>query len=259
MPHILLVSISILCCPRSDLLTTFTLFEWRGLEKFEEFNSSPACIDFLNNLPEVENTAKTLNRSRFRIYRHSTEAATRELDGLVTMTTFSVPGKLDQHAYWNLVRMFADTVGHFTPTNSNTLTKYGAWTKFIRIWLCVLKEHSWVEEKFGPLPQPTSYNDEPGRAVFCHVFRWSEGYDEPHEQQRRSAADPQAKESWEAMVAELMPPATAWVQESWEIREIPLCWPPDPEPEEGSSDWEFERMRRELRASLNSDADEQSQ
>ncbi|KAM3499980.1 hypothetical protein MY10362_006806 [Beauveria mimosiformis] len=193
------------------------VIDWYTLQDFNNFESSPACVDFLRNLPEsdmaaaVEDSSSRLGhlnldhgsashptspeKSRFRLYKHSTRAATRELEGLVTLTAFSVPAKIDD--------------------NDSTFLEL---LSFICIWLWVLEEDSWVEEKFGTLPQPQP-----------------EGYAEPHKEEQASAADPQARESWERRAALVMPPATACVQERWDMRQVPRFWPPSSEEEgEGS-------------------------
>lgn len=196
------------------------------------------------------------NKSRFRLYRHSTEAATRELDGLVTMTAFSVPGKFDDKAYRHLINTFSNIVGDFRPYNSEHLTMPGAWVKFSRIWLCVLEEDRWMDEKFRLQPQPTLHENEHGRGIFCHVFLWSQGFSEPHKQEQESVADPRAKQSWEDLAAKLMPPVTTCVQERWDIRQVPRFYPLE---SEDGSDAEFERRKREILESFKSNLDEEPQ
>lgn len=247
--------------------------------------SSPACVVFLNNLPESNIAAasvteagshldlltledetaasgpSSLAKSRFLLCQHSTEAATRELDGLVTLTAFSVPGQFNitDSAYWALVNTLVHKFGEFTPLDgSRVRQRHDLQMRFSAIWLCVLEEDGWVTEKFGApssqqLVQPKLQQQEDqqqaqrietGRAIFCHIFRWTECYDEPHEIEAMATEDAKAKETWEQAAARLMPPATAWVQERWDIRDVPLFEPP--ELQEGPEWEEAQELKRQV-------------
>ena len=48
------------------------------------------------------------------------------------------------------------------------------------------------------------------------------------------------------MAAQVMPPATAWKQERWDIREVPRFWPPSPRPEFSPEELEYKREQRKL-------------
>ncbi|KAM3510978.1 hypothetical protein MY11210_005377 [Beauveria gryllotalpidicola] len=252
------------------------IIEWYTLQDFKDFESSPACDEFLRNLPEHDKAAasvesssrpenlnlddesasppKSPGKSRFRLCKHSTRHATSELQGLVTLTAFSVPAQVDDNnsTFLEIFRELEAKFFCFRPQGYTSLTNRYASSRTIGIWLWVLEEDSWVEEKFGTLPQPQPNQDDPGRAILCHIFRWSGAYSKPHEEEAAAAVDPQAKESWERRAALVMPPATAWVQERWDIRQVPRFWPPSSEEEGEGPEWEEEleqrRLLREFRA-----------
>ncbi|KAJ2965770.1 hypothetical protein NQ176_g10458 [Zarea fungicola] len=83
--------------------------------------------------------------------------------------------------------------------------------------------------------QQQAQRSETGRAIFCHVFNWNECFDGSNEVEALAAEDAEAKETWEQAAARIMPPATAWVQERWDIRVVPLF--EEPELQEGP-EWE---------------------
>ncbi|XWW97886.1 hypothetical protein V2A60_005882 [Cordyceps javanica] len=244
------------------------IIEWNKPEVFGHFLASSACVVFLNDLPEFKDAAASvteagsylhlltledatvasgtpsLAKSRLLLCQHSTEAATRELDGLVTLTAFSVPGQFNvtESVYWELVNTLVLEFGEFMPLDwPRVRHRHDLQMKFSAIWLCVLEEDGCVTEKFGapssqqqaqPKLQQQEEQQQPqrsetGRAIFCHIFRWTECYDEPHEVEAIAAEDAEAKETWEQAAARLMPPATAWVQERWDIRDVPLFEPPE--------------------------------
>lgn len=121
----------------------------------------------------------------------------------------------------------------FVPSGSEFLqVRAMLWSRISVVWFRVLAEDYWVESKFGKLEQ-TQGSDQ-GRTVFCHFFPWPARLGGTPEHEEASARDPQARESWNRAMARVMPPATAWVQERWDIRDIPCYFPPEPEfdPEE---------------------------
>ncbi|KAJ3487208.1 hypothetical protein NLG97_g6458 [Lecanicillium saksenae] len=199
--------------------------EWTNLENLRAFQSSEACVEFLRNLPENANTAASgdigvdlkhpnLNkdsistatspaRSRFRVLRHA----------------FSVPNQIDEIAFETNFAALEAGFGYFRPRNHTVLTRRGTWTQHTAIWLHVLEEDSWVEQNFGPaMPQ----QDYVSRTIILHAFLWKEAFEEPYEKEAAAMADLEAMKSWQQRATEMMPPATAWVQERWDIRQVPF-------------------------------------
>lgn len=84
-----------------------------------------------------------------------------------------------------------------------------------------------MEKTFGKLEQKTQEDDSQDRTIFCRLQLWSSKYCRTPEDEAASVADPQA-------TAQVMPPATAWAQERWDIQKVPRFFPPEPEfdPEE---------------------------
>lgn len=218
----------------------------------KKFQSFPACAEFLQNLPEHDNSQVsvesgsalgnlTLNESsslsssassRFLIFKHVTEAVTANVEGRVIFTAFVVPRKVDSvFKIWN--ENFNSVFSSFTPRGYESITWHPSfWFKFSAVWLWVLSEDEWVEKKFGKLEH--TQDDDQGRTIICHFHLWPRKFGAAPEKEEASAADPQARESWNRAIAQVMPPATAWDQERWDIQEVPRLERPEPEfdPEE---------------------------
>ena len=110
-------------------------------------------------------------------------------------------------------------------------------------WFWVLAEDGWVERKFGKLETAAQGDTEHGRTVICEFHLWPREWGATPEHEEASATDPQARESWNEAVAKVMPPVTAWVQERWDICDVPRFespWDMDPE------DVEYERGLQEF-------------
>lgn len=233
------------------ILTTYV--GWDTLDDFLKFQFSPACAEFLRNLPEhagdspqapiesgsamshltLDNTSSSSPPAppRFQILQHATEAATPEASGLVTFTTFLVPHQVDdKYAMW---RDKFTALNTFAPHNAKNITTRYFWQKSTHVWYWLVAEDRWVWEKFGKPEQ--KMHQGPGRTILCHFFLWSPHHGGPEEHEAAAenekvvAADPQARESWIQAIARVMPPATAWVQERWNMREVPRFFPPEPE------------------------------
>ncbi|KAK8051639.1 hypothetical protein PG993_003024 [Apiospora rasikravindrae] len=223
------------------------IIEWRSLDAFKNFLSSPACAEFLRNLPEYGDSRDSIESG----------SALMEVTGRVIFTTFSVPYKVD-----NLTEMYKDVFesnfSTFVPPGSEFMKwRHNQWSRFSAVWFFVLTEDHWVEEKFGKLERQKEGENQ-ARTLFCHAFPWQPSYGGTPEQEAVSAADPLARESWHQHIARVMPPATAWVQERWDIQEIPRFLPPEPEmsPEEAE---EWERQKRLTRDFLRANGLEPSE
>ena len=146
----------------------FTCVEWATLDDLKSFRSSPACVEFLRNLPEHDNNSRvsiesgsalahlTLDEaqsSRFLTLKHVTENPTLDVEGRVTLTTLLVPRTVDDvFGIWkdNLESVF----GAFMPRGSEFVTAYrNFWFKFLAVWFWALEEDRWVEVKFGKREQ----------------------------------------------------------------------------------------------------------
>ncbi|WYZ39454.1 hypothetical protein EsH8_III_001368 [Colletotrichum jinshuiense] len=95
------------------------------------------------------------------------------------------------------------------------------------VWFWAFTEDYWVESKFGKLDQTQENNE--GRTLFFHFHLWPNRLGVTPEHEEASAADSQARESWNEAIAKVMPPAVAWEQERWDIREVLRFYPPEPE------------------------------
>lgn len=229
------------------------MVEWDTLDDLKNFQSSPACAEFLRNLP-VDNSSiesgsalshstwddvsspSPPGASRFLILKHAIETWTRQVEGRVTFTSFLVPRRVDDvYGMWK--DKLETKFGKLIPHGSEFVTWHrGFWFKFPAVWFWVLAEDHWVEEKFGKPGQ--TQDDGQGRTIFCHFQLWPPLHGATLEQEEASAVD---RESWNEAAAQVMPPATAWVQERWDIQDVPRFLPPEPE-----IDPEAENYDREL-------------
>ncbi len=232
------------------------------MDAFRDFQSSAACAEFLRNLPQDDNDRPTaqLNlaledkslddappptttslQSRFLTLQHVVEyRPTQKAEGRVTFTTFLVPRAVD-----DVVRMwendFRKPFGRFEPHGFEPRGMYiGFEVSRPAVWLSVREEDGWVEETFGNVGQTAhGAGEPPGRTLLCYFYTWAPKYRTSPEQEEASVADPLARESWTEAIAQVMPPATAWHQERWDIQEVPRFFPPELFDEEELA-WEIE-------------------
>lgn len=123
---------------------------------------------------------------------------------------------------------FESVFAGFRPHGYDSLTDHPTFMyRFAAVWLWVLSEDAWVENKFGRLEQTS--DDAQDRTVICHFHLWQSKCGATPEMVEAAAADPQFREEWNRFVARVMPPATSWVQEHWYIQDLPR--PPDPDPD----------------------------
>ncbi|KAK4173149.1 hypothetical protein QBC36DRAFT_336371 [Triangularia setosa] len=235
------------------------IISWHDLKDFKAFQSSPACAEFLQNLPEsnnlqasIENSSSTLSSmtiedassssppapasSRFLILEESTHIPHADVEGRVTLNAFLVPRKTDDDSTRSAYDSLREELCRFQPSGSEFIEGHDLWWETnITTWFWVLAEDNWVQSKFGKLEQAL----EDDSRVICEFHLWPRKYGATPEHEAASAADPQARESWREAVAKVMPPVTSWVQERWDVLEVPRYEPPY-EPDEK----ELERRRK---------------
>lgn len=229
----------------------------------KNFQSSPACAEFLQNLPEHDDSqalvesGSTLGNliltdvsssltpatatSRFLIFKHVSEAVITEVEGRVTLTAFLVPRKVDNVCLmWR--EKFQSVFAGFVPHGYESITSHPKFMfRFAAVWFWVLSEDDWAEKKFGGLEQ--AQDDDQNRTIICHFHLWQRRCGATPEKEEASAADPQSRESWNRAVAQVMPPATSWIQERWDVQDVPRPPEPDFDPEE-LSEYDREQERR---------------
>jgi hypothetical protein len=150
-----------------------------------------------------------------------TMTPTPDVEDRVTFTSFVVPGKVDcVYSLWS--DHFESKFYSFIPRGYESLTFNSRWRTFSAAWFHVLSEDSWVEKKFGKL-------EEGGRTIICQFHLWPRKWGGTPEKEAASVADPEGRERWNQAIAQVMPPATAWVQERWDIHRLLECDDPYPE------------------------------
>ncbi|KAK0742158.1 hypothetical protein B0T21DRAFT_282270 [Apiosordaria backusii] len=232
------------------------IIKWRDLENLKKFQSSAACAEFLQNLPEndslqvsIENSTSALSSltvedasssssppapasSRFLILQESTQRPAADVEGRVTFNAFLVPRKPGDDPTQSAYQGLRGQLCNFQPRGSEFIRGHGLhWQDYMTTWFWMIEEDNWVQSKFGKLEQTEEHTQ--GRAVICEFHLWPRKYGATPEHEEASAADPEARKSWNEAVAKVMPPVTAWVQERWDISEIPRYEPPwEPDEEE---------------------------
>ncbi|KAJ0358493.1 hypothetical protein COL154_009119 [Colletotrichum chrysophilum] len=235
------------------------IIEWTTMEALESFQSSPACAEFLRGLPENNNESQVavesgsaLRRitlddassstaptsSRFLVFKHITSSPSSNVEeGRVVVTSFLVPQTVDDvTSMWK--EHFYKPFQYFVPRGFEPVVATGSFlSKFSHEWFGVLSEDRWVEDMFGKL------DDGQGRTIISHFHLWPWDRGATPETEAASAADPEAREAWDRVIAQVMPPATAWVQERWGIRFMPP--PTKPEYDSGElSEFQKEKVGR---------------
>lgn len=209
------------------------------------FQASPACAEFLGNLPEDRSSlgpvelgsalrSMTLDGtssssppapSRFLILQDAWGGPKAEVEGRVTMTTLLVPSKVDS-ILGMLRETFLPVFGYFLPRGSEFFDRIRGFSfKYSAVWMWAVAEDYYMQEKFRK-PEPAQLVNQ-DRTIFYHFFLWPRKFNAAPEREEASAADPQAKESWVKAVSKVMPPVTAWTQERWEIQKVPYYYPPE--------------------------------
>lgn len=215
------------------------------MDALKNFQSSPACAEFLQNLPEHDDSQASVESgstlrnltlidassslaaetSRFLIFKHLTAAVIAEVEGRVSLTAFLVPRKVDGvFLMWK--EKFESVFAAFVPRGYESIRWHPKFEfRFAAVWFWVLSEDGWMEKTFEKLEQ--TQQDGQGRTISCHFHLWPRRCGSTPEKEEASAADLQSRESRNRVVAQVMPPATSWVQERWDIQDVPR--PPEPE------------------------------
>ncbi len=184
--------------------------------------------------------------SRFLTLEEITHIPAGKVEGRVTLNAFLVPHKGDLSATNPWYKSLRAVLGRFQPRGSEFIEERisPGWQRFTTTWFWALAEDGWVESKFGKSEQ-SQRDTQQGRTIICEFHLWSREWGATPEHEEASATDPQARESWNEAVAKVMPPVTAWVQERWDICDVPRFhapWEMDPE------DVEYEKRRQEFLA-----------
>ncbi|KAI0383312.1 hypothetical protein F5Y04DRAFT_32606 [Hypomontagnella monticulosa] len=239
------------------------IIHWYDVDGLKNFQSSPACTEFLQNLPKYDNSQASIESgsalgylslgdassssspppSRFLTLDYTTRAPTSEIEGRVTFTAFMVPRK-DNHEKWTWHEKVKNVFLRYLPLRR---IYTGLPLTSLTVWFWVLAEDDWVEEKFGKLEQAQEDAQEgaQGRTILCQFRLWPGLGKSTPTHEDVLATDPEVRESWNQAMAEVMPPVTAWAQERWDIRPVPDFFPPY-EPE----DPEYERRLQEFREDI---------
>ena len=205
------------------------------MDCFKKFQSSPACAEFLQNLPRnnglrvssessLASAVSSLSlqdaSSRFLTLQESTGLPKADVEGRVTFNAFLVPHERDHETTRSAYEALRDELYGFEPRGFEFIEGTGLnWEQYHTTWFWTLEEDYWVQSKFGKLEQ--SEETAEGRTVICEFHLWSPGSGASPELEEAAAANPETRESWHEAVAKVMPPVTAWVQERWHVTPLP--------------------------------------
>lgn len=207
----------------------------------KNFQSSPACADFLQNLPNHEDSDASIesgsalreltltdassssapSTSRFQILEPTAPGEIAEISGRVTLTVFLIPHKFyDVSQMWKMrfINVF-DTVIPPSGEHANLPSNPFYGLHHSAVWPWVLSGDGWVENKVGKLEQTQEGHQDRTILGFFHLWRPENGPTSRMEEASRT--DPKLRTSWIRVVAKVMPPATSLVQEHWDIQDVP--------------------------------------
>ncbi|KAK4243188.1 hypothetical protein C7999DRAFT_44940 [Corynascus novoguineensis] len=214
------------------------IIEWRDLDDLKNFQSSPACAEFLRNLPERDNlqvsvkstssasrsltiedalsSSLPLEPSRFLTLEEITEIPAAEVEDRVTLNAFLVPRKGNYSTMETWYESLRAVFGSFQPCGSEFIRGHGLWwERYMTTWFWTLAEDGWVGSKFGNM-EPIQ-EDIQGQTIIYEFHLWPHQYGATPEHEEASATDPQARESWNEAVA----------KERWDIRKLPCYESPE--------------------------------
>ncbi|KAK0735981.1 hypothetical protein B0T21DRAFT_348106 [Apiosordaria backusii] len=229
------------------------IIEWSALGCLEIFQSSAACLEFLQNLPQIKSSnlkspsessspspagnilplegasssssppASAL--SRFLTLLESTQKPKSDVEGRVTLNAFLVPGKRDDESTRKAYQALRAELCSFQPRGFEFIKGSGLhWQWHKTTWFWTIEEDKWARSKFGEL-EKTGENIQ-HRTIICDFHLWPRKFGATPKHEEAAAADPEAKQSWNDAVSKVMPPVTAWVQERWDIVRVPYYEPP---------------------------------
>lgn len=209
------------------------MIEWDLLDSFKNFLSSSVCAEFLTYLPESREAAaaslptatqmeqlsldaRSAPSSRFLVAEYM-RPGIGTLEGVVTLTTFSITAQVGTNIFAQEFQLLKERYnGNMEDGPEVSFSHRHPWPS--RQWFHVVEEDNWIKAKFGP--QHTA-DASSFRALFCNAALWSRVYEEPLLQEKATFEAEDAKANREEAIAEAMPPATAYIQERWDIRELP--------------------------------------
>lgn len=272
------------------------IIQWSFMEYLTDFLESPACDTFLrlldgneqhdaaagdgndNTLDEAEatNSSKqqteppameeliSRRRRRFLVLKHWEEAATSDIEGRVTMTTFVIPVADDR--YGTLHEAYLDvreTFGRFdvpNPPDQDWIERFGRAQNSRRVWFYAprrgaaeeaekqqdMSSQTWLEMTFGrgesggaggQLPLPlvqsqvdanASASDAPKKGLMCEFRVWNDFKDANVNlaSEEKHAKDAEIKEKWNKFVGQWMSDGRilAWKRERWDFESVRRFW-----------------------------------
>ncbi|KAL6793774.1 hypothetical protein GGI42DRAFT_333778 [Trichoderma sp. SZMC 28013] len=246
---------------------------WATAEALKNFQDSPACAEFLKDLPDsgivsgglfqrlslndADNMSTTMSptASRFpSLHWHHSDRKELEVEGRVTLTAFLVPytgGPDLEQIRFSIVRAFkgfipadCEDLRPPPPLSRHSIPLGGPWPGLVAflpkpdglVW-------AWTDtgdnEQWQPPGQPAvAEGNGSGQMVVCQFRLWNGLYGATRQREEASAKNPLAKESWETVVSNVIPPVTAWEQERWDIQVAPSYLSPliDEEEEEEAAE-----------------------
>ncbi|KAI1470385.1 uncharacterized protein F4812DRAFT_417327, partial [Daldinia caldariorum] len=251
---------------------------WESAEALKNFQSSPACAEFLQGLPEedvqpspapgallwsasMDDAASSSSATSARFVSFQWNSGYRfeeDLQGRVTLTILAIPytGDPVPEPWASAVH---STFDQFLPEGCEDLSAQwpGARMHFWTAWAWVdggipQQQEGGEEENVAAGKKKKKKKKKSDQAFLCEFRRWNGYHGATPELEEFLAKSPRARQSWAETVAKVMPPVTAWDQERWDVRLMPdyISLGEDEEEEEeedlDEEDEEYERNMNEF-------------
>ncbi|KAI1807188.1 hypothetical protein F4811DRAFT_550143 [Daldinia bambusicola] len=241
---------------------------WESAEALKAFQSSPACAEFLQSLPEKDLPASpasgALLWSAFPVDASSSSASARflsfqwnggyrfeeDLQGRVTLTILAIPYTGDPVPESWTTAVY-DAFEQLLPEGCEEISAQwpDARMHFWTAWAWIDSDISQHQEEGEE--EVEAGKKKSGQALLCEFRRWNGCHGATPELEEALAKSPQARESWAETIAKVMPPVMAWDQERWDIRLAPhYISPEEEEDKEEGQDEEDEEYEGDMKSFL---------
>lgn len=178
--------------------------------------------------------------SRFLSFQWVGIGFEEKLQGRVTFTALviqytgdRIPESSRSHVFGTIRKAF----DQFRPRGCEDISSPSMQTHFWKQWAIVDNKDALVDSDPWQLgEQVSTAGNVGGRMVLCEFRQWNGYSGATPEREEATANSPLTRESWAQMFANVMPPATAWAKERWDIQLVPQKEEEEGEYEEDSED-----------------------
>ncbi|KFY36992.1 hypothetical protein V494_04905 [Pseudogymnoascus sp. VKM F-4513 (FW-928)] len=232
---------------------------WRTDEYLKKFKDSPAFEEFLRCLPKSgpqdalesgtllrdlslgngHGDSSVPTPSRFLSFRWTgAHGFNVKLEGRVTFTALTIRYTSDSIPESSLTSVYGavhSVLDKFRPSGCEDIHSLPMQTGWWKLLATVDNKDALADNDPWQLGErvPTAEN-ETGRMVLCEFRQWNGHSNATLEREEATANNPLTRESWNQMLATLMPPVIDWAKERWDIQLLPRAVVEEEEYEEDS-------------------------